>query len=142
MSHSKFIIAVNRKAPGPAQINAAGHIAIGLARRLEEADLELRHFQDRDGADAGVMTDHPLIIFTARNGGHLRSAHAAAVDAGVACIPFFDCMRHGVPQEQEDAIRSTVLEELDYVGVGMFGPDATLRELTRRFSLMKDEALV
>lgn len=134
----KFAIALNRKADLVAQTNALGHICIGLPSMIHTDSLRLREFADMTGQFAARMTDHPLIIFTARSSEHLRTAHLQAIQSGVVCNAFFNCMRSSDPEYQEASIRRTVLGAQQYVAVGFFGKPDELKPITRQFSLYRN----
>jgi hypothetical protein len=133
----KFVVVVNRKFDLAAQFNAAGHVCLGLPSLISESDIRLRRFQDQPGRQLSVLTDHPLIILSARNGEHIREAHLLAEQAGIVSNAFFDRMRSGTPEEQQTQIRSAPAETQEYVALALFGSDEKLRHLTRRFSLFR-----
>jgi hypothetical protein len=134
----KFVIALNKKSPLTAQINAAGHLCLGMPALLDGRSILLRTFLDSDGTKGSLLTDYPLIIFSARNSNHLRDAHALALNSGIAANAFFECHRDPDPDEQEALVRKMPLSEQEYVGLSLFGADDELRTVTRRFSLMRE----
>ncbi len=134
----KFAIALNKKSPLPTQINAAGHLCLGMPGILNETPMLLRSFYDSTGMQGALLTDYPLIIFSARNSNHVRDAHILALESGIAANAFFECHRDPDPEEQEAIVGRIQMNEQDYVGLSLFGSDDDLRTITRRFSLMRD----
>lgn len=133
----KFAIVLNRKADLAAQINGAGHLCLGLHRWISEQDMLLRTFTDATGAAVSVLTDHPLIVLSARNGAHLKEAHALALANDVICSAFFECMRTGTPADQEVLVKQSTMDAQEYVALALFGPADKLNPITRRFSLTR-----
>ena len=133
----RYAIALNAKQPLGVRLNALGHVAVGLAH-LAPAEAQLmRSFRDSDGAFVGLMTDHPLIVLSARNGQHLRQAHADAVAKGLIHNVFVIDMKDGDPGRQQESVTVQPRTELDYVAFGCWGGTIELRDLMRRFSLMR-----
>lgn len=133
----KFIVALNKKSTIPSQVNAASHLFCGLPTLLNEDQLMLRKFIDTNNQMTSILTDHPLIVFSAKNGSHIRDAHLSAIEQDIPVNAFFDCHRTADPNEQEQLVKSTILKDQDYIGIAAFGDDVILRQLTKRFSLMK-----
>jgi hypothetical protein len=133
----KFLVVLNRKIDLVGQINGAGHLCLGFVGWMNQAEMALRPFHDSSGRRLSVLTDFPLIVLEARSGDHLREAHDMAISAGIPCNAFFEAMRSGTPQEQQDGIQSSSAADLRYVALAMFGSSNALRPLTRRFSLLK-----
>lgn len=138
----KIAIVLNRRHDLPTQLNAVGHASVGLAHQVRADQLALRDFRDASGWAVSQMTDHPLIVFSARSSAHLAEAHAAARAASLPANAFFSVMKSDTPEEQEHQIGREPAADQDYVALALFGDDADLRPLTRRFSLFRAEALV
>ncbi len=136
----KFVLVINSKRNVPEAINASGHVCVAIHKLLNGHDLKLREFRDNEGAVVSMLTDFPLIVLSARNGAHLEEAHYAALGQGIPCSAFFDCMRTGTPEEQEEYVQSRALKEQEYITLALFGSDEQLRPITRRFSLLRANA--
>lgn len=133
----RYAIALNAKHPLGVRLNALGHVAVGLAHLAPAAAQLMRTFRDSDGAFVGLMSDHPLIVLSARNGQHLRRAHADAVAKGLVHNVFVIDMKDGEPVRQQESVAGQLHAEFDYVAFGCWGDTIELRELTRQFSLLQ-----
>jgi hypothetical protein len=133
----RYAIALNARHPLGVRLNALGHVAVGLAHLAPAAGQMMRRFTDTTQLFVGLMSDHPLIVLSARNGQHLRQAHVEALMQGLVHNAFVIDMKDGEPIDQEAAVSSRSHGDLDYVAFGCWGETATLRDLTRRFSLLQ-----
>jgi hypothetical protein len=133
----KLVVVVNGKSTVPVQVNAACHLCVGM-REVVRSSLQMRSFVDANDSVVSVLTDFPLIVFSARNGDHLREAHRLAMAADLPCSAFFDCMRSGDPERQAEKVRSAPVGSLDYIALALFGSQDQLKPITRQFSLMRE----
>lgn len=133
----KFSIALNSTHPLAVQLNALGHVCVGLAHLAPHGTQALRTFAAANGAPVGMMTDHPLIVLSARSSRHLMEAHRSALNQNLAANVFTIDMKDGAPEEQEHRIRTKLQDDLDYVAVGFYGDNDALRGLTKKFSLFR-----
>jgi hypothetical protein len=136
----KIIVAISRNLTIPEALNATGHALFGLCTRCNDS-TEMREFLDQAGRSVATMTDFPLICMSARNEGHLKEFHDQALGAGLSANGFFKVMYDGSPEEQETIIRSTPASALAYGAVAALGPSDLLRQLSKRFSLLRDADL-
>lgn len=134
----KFAIAIGPDLQRTVELNAVGHVCIGLSLLLGRDHAALREFRDVNGLNLSLMTDFPLIVFKARRPEHIRDAHLAAIEQGVACNAFFECMRHSSAQDQETSLSRAPASEQTYLAAGFFGTPEQLKILTRQFSLYRD----
>jgi len=133
----RAIVVLNRNASLVSQLNACGHICLGLGNKLETANLMLRSFNDADGNNVAILTDHPLIVLSARSSSHIRDAHVLARRAGIPANAFFSCMTTGEPANQEVSVAETPPDNLEYVALALYGDGASLKPITKRFSLYR-----
>lgn len=136
----KIAVVLNSKHDLPSQLNALGHSSLGLGQLASLEELALRDF--RDSADQAVarMTDLSLIVFSARNGSHIREAHERAQALGLISNAFFAVMKSAFPREQELEIRKQRASEQDYISLALIGEADILRPLTKRFSLFRSQS--
>ena len=133
----RYAIALNAKHSLGVRLNALGHVAVGLAHLVPADSQHMRRFTDAGQLFVGLMSDDPLIVLTARNGQHLRHAHAEALERGIVHNIFVIDMKYGEPVDQQRAVASRLHLDLDYVAFGCWGEPTALRELTQRFSLLQ-----
>lgn len=133
----RYAIILNMQFDLVTQINAAGHLGIGMGRLLEPKEAALRRFVDSNESLTSLLTDSPLIVFCAKNDRHLFKAHKTALEFKLASSAFFECHLSAYPMEQEQQIRDLPMEGQMYVALMLYGEDSHVRECTKRFSLMK-----
>lgn len=133
----RYAIALNAKHPLGVRLNALGHVAVGLAHLAPAGSQRMRPFEDAHRLFVGLMSDDPLIVLSARNGQHLRQAHADAVAHGILHNVFVLDMKDGEPEDQQRSVAGSPNSDLEYVAFGCWGEASHLRELTRRFSLLQ-----
>lgn len=131
----KYSVVLNRQMAVGVQLNALGHVAVGLAHQAPTPDQAMRHFVDAAGTFVGLMSDHPLIVLAGPNSGKLRQAYEAAREASLLCNAFVLDMKDGQPVDQETVIRCKTGAELEFVAVGCWGEPDAVRQVFRRFSL-------
>jgi hypothetical protein len=133
----RYAIALNAKHELGVRLNALGHVAVGLAHLAPAGGQRMRRFADNSRLFVGLMSDDPLIVLSARNGQHLRQAHAEALERNVVHNVFVIDMKDGEPEAQQLSVSSALHTDLEYVAFGCWGETSALRELTRRFSLLQ-----
>lgn len=133
----RYSIVLNRQLDVGVQLNALGHVAVGLAHIAPHPNQAMRSFKDASGSFVGFMSDHPLIVLGGANSSKLRQAYQAVREAGLACNAFVLDMKDGEPVDQERAVRAKMADELMFVAVGAWGGPEPVRQVFRRFSLYR-----
>lgn len=136
----RYAVILNMQFDLVTQINAAGHLGIGMGRLLEPKEAALRRFVDSNKSFTSLLTDSPLIVFSAKNDRHLFKAHRTALEFQVTSSAFFECHLSADPMKQEQQIRDQPMEGQMYVALMLHGQDSHVRECTKRFSLMRNSA--
>jgi hypothetical protein len=134
----RIVLILNREYPLPAQINAAGHLSVGVHKLMSNADLSMRQFRDRDGDAASVLTDLPLIVLEVGNSAALQGIFAKAKSLGLPASAFFDCMRRGSIEEQEAHVRECPIEDQTFIGIILGGSKEALKPVTGRLRSYQD----
>lgn len=133
----KYSVILNAAHPLPVQLNALGHACVGLTHITGTTQSAMRHFADVDGTFVGSMTDHPLIVLSAKSSRHIHDVWQAADKLALAYNLFSIDMKDGQPVEQALAVAGKPIAELDIVALALFGEAQTLKGLTRRCFLFK-----
>ena len=133
----RYAVILNMQFDLVTQINAAGHLGIGMGRLLESEKAALRRFVDSNKSFTSLLTDSPLIVFRTKNDRHLFKAHKTALEFQVTSNAFFECHLSADSVEQAQQICDQPLEGQIYVALMLHGEDNQLRECTKHFSLMK-----
>jgi hypothetical protein len=135
----KFAVVLNKKIPPAAALNACAHMTATLVARADDETRRHMSFVDYTDADGNA---HPvsalsLVVLSARNSNQLRTARLEAIRAGLSHVDFTETMTQDTFVEQMARTQATREDELDYWGLGMFGPKQTVDPITRKFSLWR-----
>lgn len=137
---NRFAMVVSKSLEPGVALNAAAHMAAGLAAKAaaegKSETMRFRDYVDADGVVYPSISDYPIIVLRARAAEIKRTVEDLR-RLGMMYVAFIDTMTLGTYEEQHEKTRSAHSESLTYNGVCMFGPDAHVRELTRKFSLFK-----
>ncbi len=131
----RYSIVLNREMPMGVQLNALGHVAVGLSHLAPKPQQSMRDFKDAAGAFVGLMSDDPLIVLAAANSDKLRKAFLSVRETDLITNTFVIDMKDGEPVDQEAAVLSKAPDGLLFVAVGCWGDGDDVRRAFRRFSL-------
>lgn len=133
----RYSIALNRQLDTGTQLNALGHVSVGLAHLAPSSAQAMRPFQDAEQRAVGLMSDHPLIVLEGANSRKLQAAYLGALEEGLICNAFVLDMKDGAPIDQEAIVRTKTPETLIFVAIGCWGECDALRGVMKRFSLYR-----
>lgn len=132
----KLAVVLNRRHPTGLLLNAHGHLVLGLAADLGAAKTDLLDYVNEEASLSARISRFPVIVLAAKNSNQIRSTYAEAVGRDIAVNVFVTAMLAESATAQLARTAETSPEDLDYVGLAMFGDDEELRPLTKRFSLL------
>ena len=135
----RFVIVVNGKEESTARLmNAIGHTMAGLAGDVAtKQDFCFVDYQDADGGVHPSVSHYPVIVLKAKNSNKIKNIRDQAIEKNIAFTDFTDTMTIGKTQEQLAATQNQCGEELNYLGLCLFGDRDALSELTGKLSLYK-----
>ena len=134
----KFVAVLNKKIEPAKLMNALGHMAVGLTSLCPAVEsMNFHCYLDGNGGAHPAISHFPFIVLVADNSNKIRSARAAAMEAGLLYNDFTDTMLGGSADEQLQQTRDKKEEELEYFGLCLFGPAETINLITRKFSLFR-----
>jgi len=135
----RFVVVVNGKEESPARLmNAIGHTMAGLAGDIaKNEDLCFVDYKDAEGNIHPSISHYPVIVLKAKNSNKIKTIREQAIEKNLAFTDFTDTMTIGKTQEQLDATQNQSGENLNYLGLCLFGDRDTLAELTGKLSLYK-----
>ena len=138
-SARRFVVVMNGKEESTARLmNALGHTMAGLAGNVaQDQDLCFVNYKDADGNIHPSISHYPVIVLKAKNSNKIRDIRAQAIEKGIAFTDFTDTMTVGSTEEQLKATQAQSAEELNYLGLCLFGDRDVLTELTGKLSLYK-----
>jgi len=137
----KFVAVLNRRVKLPQLMNALGHMSAGLISQCQPADVQFLQYKDADGSTHPAISRYPFIILSAKNGNQIRTLRESAMRLAIPFTDFVNTMLGSSAEQQLDQTLRTKESELEYFGICIFGPAETLNDLTRKFSLFKEETL-
>lgn len=123
--------------PGVA-LNAVAHMALGLsglvAKRGEIESLRLDDYQDANGNHHPSISDYPFIILKAGTG-QIKNLAIIAEKQNIPCVHFLKTMTIGTYEQQKQETLKLKENDLEFLGICMFGDRKAINELTKKFSL-------
>lgn len=134
----RFVAVLNKKIETGKLLNALGHMTAGLAGGSGKADeMYFLQYKDKDSGTHPNISHFPFIILGADNSNQIRAVRIEAIAGGIPFTDFTSTMTVGTSEQQVNATAESLEQELEYYGICLFGPTATLREFTKKFSLFK-----
>ena len=136
----KFVIALRKGLPPGRAANVTTHLSLGLVAAASRhggtwlTRMRFADFVDADGTSHTPVSTLGAIILVGRPA-WLRTLRAQAGSIPALSVDFTELMTIGTADQQLRAMASTREPDLDYYGVGVFGPATIIDPLTRKFSL-------
>ena len=128
---------VVRKDIEPWQVtNTIGHIAAYLGNKIGDRLLTGESFTTRDDISIPRNSQYPIIVLSAE--GNLNDLLGAVQNSGLRYIAYIKNMIDEIDDTKlEVTVASLDTADLDILGVGIFGPNETVKALTKKFQLWK-----
>lgn len=133
----RFILVVNEKESNPGKLmNALGHAMAGLVgHAAKDTDFCFVDYTDGDDELHPAISHYPVIALKAKNSNQIKKVRDDAQAKGIAFTDFLRTMTIGKTQEQLDATKNAKGDEVEYLGLALFGDTDELREITKKLSL-------
>lgn len=135
-NQKKCVVVMNRRHPTGLLLNAYGHLVLGLAADLGASATELLNYCNGAAGLRARISRYPVIALGAKNSNQIRTTYEQAVEFGLAVNVFVTTMLGKSATAQLANTAEAFPDDLDYVGLVMFGDDEELKPLTKRFSLL------
>ncbi len=118
-------------------MNAIAHMTVGLGAKIKnKEEMRLTNYKDADGGDHDHISEIPFIVVAA-NSNKIRNVRKACQSNNIEFTDFTHAMIEGGYEAQIKRSAETKEEDMDYLGIAMFGDWDVVSELTRKFSLWK-----
>ncbi|MBI4225279.1 MAG: DUF2000 domain-containing protein [Candidatus Sungbacteria bacterium] len=117
--------------------NTIGHIAAYLGNKMSEPFDTGKYFTSKDGVDFPRNSQFPIVVLKAdRNqlrdlAGKLKNSHLSRIIYVQEMIDMID------DEELADVLKTKTFEDMDILGIGIFGAKEELKTLTGGFKLWK-----
>jgi hypothetical protein len=133
----RFAIVIREDLPSWQALNAVAHIAAYLGNKMRAEFDTGEHFETQDGAKHPRNSQYPIVVLKAA-AKDLPGFVQAVRQSG---LPYLGFIREMV-ETTDDAEIVNILKdkadsEIEYLGVGVFGPNEAVKPLTKKFSLWK-----
>lgn len=118
-------------------LNTVGHIAAFLGNKMEAAFTTGEYFETQDGVKYQRNCQYPIIVLSAAQGklrellGKLRKTDLLHV----VYIP--EMVEYTSDKKLMEKVSKKLDKDLVYLGIGIFGDNDKIKELTKQFSLWK-----
>ena len=117
--------------------NTIAHIAAKVSRAVETFETRPT-FQTKDGVTTPTNSQYPIMVFQTEGVEKLRALISEIRKAG---LPHLSYVREMIDFENDDDLQAALGQkneaDVEYLGVGVFGDNAVLKQLTKKFSLWK-----
>jgi len=138
-NEKRFIMILNGKEDDKGRLmNALGHSMASLVGQVpNNNDLCFLDYKDSDGSVHPSISHYPVIVLKAKNSNKIRDIRNQAMTKEVVFSDFTDTMTVGTTKEQVSLTEATKEEDLNYLGLCLFGKRDVLSEMTKSLSLYK-----
>lgn len=137
MFQNKLVAVVNKQIDTGVVMNAVAHMCLGFGAHMGADDLHLMDYTNAEGSVYPNISKMPFIILREKNSNKLAAMLEKAKEMGIYYSVFTNTMTEGTWKEQEERTRAAKQEEIIFYGLVLFGPEATVTELTRKLSLYR-----
>jgi hypothetical protein len=133
----RMAIVVREDLPGWQVTNTVAHIAAYLGNKMKDPFDTGDSFVTEDGVLHPRNTQYPIIVFRAA-AKDLPGLMQEVRKTGLLYLGFIREMIETTDDAEIEKILSAKKDELiEYLGIGLFGPDDILKAITKKFSLWK-----
>jgi lysyl-tRNA synthetase class 2 len=137
--HTKrMILVLNKELAGWQLTNTIGQLSAYLGAQIGNDNLRTREKFNTATGEINANAQYPVISMTANSSEQLFNLLKRVEELGLVHLAYTQEM---IDQNDDEELQKTYAgkkkEELKYLGVGIFGDNETLRELTKKFSLWK-----
>lgn len=135
--NKRFAIILNKELAGWELTNTVGHISAYLGSKVGNTLQSKPEFETADGEMIPSNSQYPVVTFGA-NSTQFTNLLRKIIEAGTIYIAFTkDMIEFTDDKKLANAIKKQTINELQILGIGIFGDNTTLKGLTNKFSLWK-----
>ncbi len=134
---NRIVIVINKDLENWQISNTVAHISAYLGNKLNKNFSTGGHFVTKDGKNHPRNTQYPIIVLTA-DPGQMQNFMEKVRESGLEYHGFIKEMIQTTDDTEIEKILSEKTDsEIEYLGIGLFGENETLKKLTNKFSLFK-----
>lgn len=133
----RFAVVIRGDLPSWQAMNALAHISAYLGNRLREGFDTGEHFETKDGLKHPRNTQYPIVVLRAA----ANDLQNFATGVRASGLPYLGFIREMIETPDDLYIANALAGKLDsaveYLGIGVFGPNDVVKPLTKKFALWK-----
>ncbi len=134
---NRIVIVVNNDLESWKVLNTVSHISAYLGHKLEDRFDTGEYFESKDGVTYPRNSQYPIVVLTAKPG-QMANFMQKVRESGLLHHGFIKEMIETTNDSEIEQILANKIEtDIEYLGVGVFGDNETLKKLTNKFSLYK-----
>ncbi|NQZ48623.1 MAG: DUF2000 domain-containing protein [Moritella sp.] len=132
----KIYVIVNNKYEPAVILNASCHLIAGLVYQIQDK-IPFHVYQNKDGKVAANISHYPIVVLKAKNNNQLLNVIHASVENSINYNFFTDTMISSSAEEQISQTYQTSIDDIEFIGVAIFGETKLLNQFTKKFSVYK-----
>ncbi|PSV45234.1 DUF2000 domain-containing protein [Photobacterium indicum] len=136
-NEKQFVAILNKKIEQGRTLNVLSHLSVGISNVLEEGEAIFVDYQDLDNGIHPSLSHYPFIVLKSDNSNKIRKIREQAIEKGIKFTDFTHTMIEGGSTIQQQITSQTKEEDLEYLGICLFGDVNVIKSMTRKFSLYK-----
>ncbi|MFG2137606.1 DUF2000 family protein [Streptomyces sp. NPDC048650] len=115
------------------KLNVTSFLASGIAHASD--DIMGKRYEDASGNDYLALLREPVLCYAA-DAGSLARTHARALSRGIPTAVYTaEMFRSGNDDDNRAAVRAVAADELDLVGLAVYGPRGIIDKITKGLKL-------
>lgn len=136
-SSSKLVIILNREVSGWRLTNSVGHLSAYLGSKVGENLTSRDSFDLKDETKIPANSQFPIITLEA-NPGQMHNLAQKVEESGLEHLIYVDEMIElGNDDQLQEDLKNKRFEDLNILGIGIFGTAADIDNLTKKYSMWK-----
>lgn len=132
----KIVAVLNKNKEAGRMMNTLAHMSLGLGASVNKEELRLTNYKDADEGDHDNISEIPFIVLEAGSN-KIRELRKIAKENGIDCVDYTSTLVEGTYEDQIKRSAETKEEDMEYLGIVLFGDWEKVTELTKKFSLWK-----
>jgi lysyl-tRNA synthetase, class II len=133
----KFVIVLDKNLTGWKLTNTIGHLSAYLGNKIPKEDFHSTEVFDTKDGSIKSDSQYPVVTMTAKQA-QLKSLHIQLETSELESLSFINEMLElDDDKELAKALSKKSKDELNYLGIGLFGDKEKIEKITKKFSLYK-----
>jgi hypothetical protein len=132
----RISIVINKELPSWQVLNTVAHISAYFGNLLDEQLTTGEYFESKDGVLYPRNSQYPIIALSAQPN-QLQSFAQTVRQANDVSVMYFirEMIETTSDGEIQDWLTNTTSDQVELLGVGIFGENQRVKELTKQFKL-------